>query len=122
MESTPGKLSLYLRTHPGALSLATVCFCAALLGYFCVRTFFFPLPKSYALDFSTAEWISSADTPHGYFRKTLFVPEDVIHAWLQVAAPDSYELFVNGAHIREARFNGVCIAGIYDLKPHLLKG
>src|SRR4051794_27912943 len=122
MEPTPLKFSQYLRTRPGAFSMAVVIITAVILGYFCVRTFFLPLQKSYPLDFSTAEWISSPDTPHGYFRKTLFLPADVIHAWIQVAAPDEYELFVNNVRVRDSRYFGVCTTGIHDLKPYLAEG
>ncbi len=86
----------YLRTSDGRLSLIMVAACALVIAYFIGRSLIIPLPKSYQLDFGAARWIeSSTASQTGYFRETLYIPGHVDRAWIEIAASDNYELYVN---------------------------
>src|SRR5213082_4146019 len=81
-------------------SLVLVLLCGALLGLFVLRTFASPLHRQYQLDFGTAQWIEPAEfAPVGYFRRDIFLNTAPEQAWLEVAATDSFEAFVNGKKI-----------------------
>jgi len=118
----PSTFFSYLKSRQGWLSLFLVVACAVTLSWFLFRTFFVPLPRSYTPDFGAAQWISAAEPSHGYFRKTLYVDSRVSHAWLQIAATDTYELSVNGTSVDNRMFNATCVTGLYDLKPFLREG
>src|SRR5437870_13753709 len=95
-------------------SLVLVLLCGAALGYFVLRTFASPLHRQYQLDFGTAQWIESAEsTPVGYFRRDIFLNTAPEQAWLEVAATDSFEAFVNGKKIGTDSNPKTRIAQIY---------
>jgi len=104
-------------------SLILVMVCGGMLGYFVLRTFASPLHRQYQLDFGTAQWIESAEsTPVGYFRRDIFLNTAPEQAWLEVAATDSFEAFVNGKKIGTDSNPKTRIAQIYDIKTLLKPG
>jgi len=112
----------YLRTRHGSVSLLVVVAFAVLLSYFSIRTWIDPLPKSYPFDFGPAEWISAPTPSNGYFRQSLYLDADIDRAWIQLAATDTFDLYVNGNRIDQRTFNAICRTGIYDIKKNLKKG
>ncbi len=114
----------YLKSSHGKFSLGSVLACALLLTFFGVQTFYQPPSKSYSLDFGQAEWIGypAPTSPHAYFRKTIFLNAPVERAWLQLAATDEFEIFVNGLRIDTGDFDAACPTGLYDIKDLLREG
>ena len=112
-----------LSPHARRWSLILVMVCGAMLGYFVLRTFASPLHRQYQLDFGTAQWIEPAEfTPVGYFRRDIFLNTAPEQAWLEVAATDSFEAFVNGKKIGTESNPKTRIAQIYDIKTLLKPG
>jgi hypothetical protein len=71
-----------------------------LLGYYAWLSIAAPPFPSYRLDFKNAQWIRSGDGgPHAYFRKRIFISDEIEQAWIQVSATDSYRLFINNTEI-----------------------
>src|SRR5436190_2496284 len=112
-----------LSPHARRWSLILVMVCGAMLGYFVLRTFASPLHRQYQLDFGTAQWIEPAEfTPVGYFRRDISLNTAPEQAWLEVAATDSFEAFVNGKKIGTESNPKTRIAQIYDIKTLLKPG
>lgn len=113
----------YLRLPARLWPLFLVLTCGLMLGYFLLRTFVFPLPHQYQLDFGSAQWIEPPQfSPVAYFRQKIFLSAAPELAWLEIAATDSYQLTVNGHKIREESFLNTRVAGIYDIKAFLVPG
>lgn len=94
-----------------------------LFGYFVWKTYFTFLSHLYPLSFNEANWIVSSEAnPHGYFRKELFIPEDVYSVWVKIAATDSFQLYINGRIVDKKLFNSLNVSGIYDLTKMLHSG
>src|SRR5207245_11547726 len=86
--------------HPSSRTLrwswAVVLACGLMLGYYVQQTYFSPQQRQYQLDFGDAQWIEPPEvTPLAYFRKEVFLTAPPEQAWVEVAAPDNYELIVN---------------------------
>ncbi|HWP45758.1 MAG TPA: glycosyltransferase family 39 protein [Candidatus Limnocylindrales bacterium] len=96
----------------------------ALLGYFVWNTYANrTLIHSYPLSWGNAQWIATqTEAPQGYFRKNLYLPRKVNHAWIKVAAPDSYTLLVNGISVGKKTFHAINVSGVYDITPYLRTG
>ena len=77
----------------------------------------------YNPDFQGASWISTGqDTPGGYFAKVIFIPEQVADAWINIAATDNVDLYVNGKIIATDTFVSVNVSGVHDLSDQLRLG
>ena len=95
----------------------------ALLGWFVLRTWLSPLPATFAPQFGSARWIESRDaSPTGYFRSRFFLDEIPRRAWVQIAATDSFDLYVNGKRIAKESFTSACATGLFDIGPNLTQG
>src|SRR5207244_10092066 len=70
--------------------------CELRRGYYVQQTYFSPKQRQYQLDFGDAQWIEPPEVaPLAYFRKEVFLSAPPEQAWVEVAAPDNYELIVN---------------------------
>ncbi len=113
----------YLRTRDGRLSLALVVACAFVLAYFVGRTAIDPLPKSYQLDFGAASWIEPpTGSQSGYFRKDIYIPDRIDRAWVQIAATDNYDLYVNDFKFPQRWLVGARISNVYEIAAFLRPG
>src|SRR5213596_3500109 len=98
-------------------SWALVLACGLILGYYAQQTYFSPKQRQYQLDFGDAQWIEPPEVaPVAYFRKEVFLSVPPKQAWLEVAAPDNYEVIVNGRSVGKAAGVKTRVAGIYDIK------
>jgi len=128
-------LILWLKTANGLTAAIVTVLCGLLVGTHTGFTLGKSLTQSYRLDFSGAHWIHTAaagDT--GYFRKRFYITSTVRQAWIQVAATDGYDAYVNGVQLRVPAQPGV--AGIsvtalfvsteptkqFDITPYLIRG
>src|SRR5437763_14743099 len=104
-------------------SLVLVLLCGALLGLFVLRTFASPLYRQYQLDFGAAEWIEPAEfAPVAYFRREIFLNAAPEHAWLEVAATDSFQIIINEIMVGGEANLSTRVAQIYDIKKFLKPG
>lgn len=80
-------------------------------------------PEAPSLDFGGAHWVQY---PKGsdvlYLRRAFVVAEAPVRAWVQVAALDSFELFLNGRRIGRERSIGSWPSGVYDVSGLLRVG
>lgn len=60
--------------------------------------------------------------PHGYFRYRFQLEDTPRKAILTLAAPDQFELFVNGSSVGESAYVSLDATGVYDIAPYLLPG
>src|SRR6266568_1809357 len=119
-----------LSTPPGHLpsraqrwSWALVLVCGLMLGYYVQQTYFSPKQRQYQLDFGDAQWIEPPEVaPLAYFRKEVFLSAPPEQAWVEVAAPDNYELIVNSRTVGKETAVKTRVAGIYDIKKRLKAG
>src|SRR3972149_4710485 len=94
-----------------------------LLGYFVWKTFWGYTPHLYPVSFKLAQWITPVEeSPQGYYRKEVFIPEEVAVAWIKLAATDSFKVYVNGKRFGDKLFNSLNVSGIYDLNEILHTG
>ena len=93
---------------------------AALILWY--RVFEYPAHR-YSLDFSGALWIGTGkDTPHGYFVKELWLPEEVGDTWIKVGATDSMVIYVNGEELASDLFVSVNVTTIHDITRRMHQG
>ena len=119
----PDNFFAYLRTSDGRLSLAIVTAYALVIAYFVGRSFIVPLPKSYQLDFGKAQWIESfASSQSGFFRKTLYIPGRVDRAWVEIAASDNYDLYINNYRFDERWLVKARPSNVYEIAAFLRPG
>src|SRR5213080_4880146 len=101
-------------------SWALVLACGLMLGYYVQQTYFSPRQHQYQLDFGDAQWIEPPEVaPIAYFRKEVFLSAPPEQAWVEVAAPDNYELIVNSRTVGKETAVKTRVAGIYDIKKRL---
>jgi Dolichyl-phosphate-mannose-protein mannosyltransferase len=113
----------YFRTHACYWPAGLVLICGAILGYFYLRTYVLPLSRQYQLDFAEAKWIEPPQfSPVAYFRQKYFLTDPPEQAWLQVAATDSFQLFINGRRVALQTSLRTRVAGVYDIKAALTSG
>jgi len=94
-----------------------------MLGYYVQQTYFSPQQRQYQLDFGDAQWIEPPEVaPIAYFRKEVFLSVRPEQAWLEVAAPDSYDAIVNGRSVGKGSGVKTRVSGIYDIKRRLKVG
>src|SRR6266700_2545640 len=104
-------------------SWALVLVCGLMLGYYVQQTYFSPQQRQYQLDFGDAQWIEPPEVaPIAYFRKEVFLSVRPEQAWLEVAAPDSYDAIVNGRSVGKGSGVKTRVSGIYDIKRRLKVG
>ncbi len=103
--------------------LVLVAALAVLLGYAACRVYLFPPAQDHALHFSRGHWISPAAAgPAAYYRGEVYGPDRVLDAWVQVAATDSYEFYINGRRVgANTRPLGYAL-GVHDIAPMLQPG
>lgn len=105
------------------LGAAPVVAFAILVALFLWFMFFEPPAPRYSLDFEGAYWITTGkQTPHGYFAKEIAVPHDLNRAWLNVAAPDEVEVYVNGRRIASETFVSVHGSIVQDVTTWIRPG
>lgn len=93
------------------------------LGWLLWHTCCDEVASGYAPPFSQASWITTAEArPQGYFRRELYLPEALSHAWMTVAAPDAFVLYVNGKIVDARQYTSLTLAGMYDIGPYLRPG
>jgi Dolichyl-phosphate-mannose-protein mannosyltransferase len=115
--------SKHLPSQTQRWSWALVLACGLMLGYYVQQTYFIPKQRQYQLDFGEAQWIEPQEfSPVGYFRKEVFLSVPPEQAWLEIAASDNYELFVNGRSVGQKSGLKDRVAGIYDIKRRLKAG
>lgn len=113
----------YLRARAGRWSFVLVLFCAAIFGYFVLRTFATPLHRQYQLDFGDAQWIEPEEfSPVAYFRKEIFLNTVPEQAWLELAAADNFEIIINDTLVGAETSSKARIAQLYDIKKFLTPG
>src|SRR5436309_108771 len=118
--STPAK---HLPSRAERWSWALVLVCGLMLGYYVQQTYFSPKQRQYQLDFGDAQWIEPPEVaPLAYFRKEVFLSAPPEQAWVEVAAPDNYELIVNSRTVGKETAVKTRVAGIYDIKKRLKAG
>lgn len=77
----------------------------------------------YSLDFDGAVWVGTGKQgPHGYFVKEIFIPDEVADSWLEVAATDSVDIFINGTKIASDTFISMNASGVHDATGKILQG
>jgi dolichyl-phosphate-mannose-protein mannosyltransferase len=120
---TSSRLSAYFARYVRRWSFALVLVSGLILGYFTFRTFLSPLPRQYQLDFQNAQWIEPPEfAPVAYFRKDVFLSVAPEQAWLEIAATDNFQLFVNGRDVGGESSLKTRVAEIYDIKGGLRPG
>lgn len=65
---------------------------------------------------------ASENEPNAYFRYRMQLAATPRKAILTFAAPDAFELFVNGTSVAKSAFASVETTGVYDLAPYLVPG
>lgn len=77
----------------------------------------------FPLTWNQSQWISPQQAePVGYYRAILDFQTDVKRAVLQLAATDSFELYLNGRKIEEKQRKSLMATGVYDVGPLLHVG
>ncbi len=125
----------WLKTANGLTAASITALCGILVGIHTGFTLGKSLPQSYRLDFSGAHWIHTAEkSDTGYFRKKFYITSTVRQAWIQVAATDAYDAYVNGVPLRfpaqpgttsipgTAMFVSAEPAKQFDITPYLTRG
>jgi hypothetical protein len=92
-------------------------------SYFIWKARFEPARRTYHLEWQSP-WIAYGQGEPGttYFRRKLYIPSGVRHAWVQVAAVDSFELFVNANSMGTSKRVGFAASGVYDITSRLRPG
>lgn len=92
-------------------------------GYFIWQSFYRPLSLSYPLSWKSAYWITTPTmSPVGLFRKELFIANSLSDSWIQISAPDTYELTINGKKVVENTFYSSNVSGVHDITSYLRPG
>jgi hypothetical protein len=93
------------------------------LGFLIAKTFFFPDPPSSRLEFDRAVPITSPlEGAQAYFRRELFLARRPAHAWLGLAATDSFMVYVNGRELANRSFVKTNVAGVFPINHLLVEG
>ncbi len=92
-----------------------------LFGSFVWNTFLGPAPHLFALPFEQGRWMTTPErSPQGYFLKELSVRGVAAHAWIRVAATDSFRLTVNGRTVGSDVQPTVNVSGAFPI-GHVLR-
>jgi hypothetical protein len=96
---------------------------AMLYGFFAGQYFIYPSAPTHELSWGEAVWISTPSKgPVGMFMKELFIPGNMAEGWVEISAPDSYKLWVNGKEVVENTFYSSNVSGIHDITTYLTPG
>ena len=126
-------LSRY-RSRTGLISFSVVLITAIWLGYWGAGLLTNPPIPTYQVDFGKAKWISPPEQKSiGYFRKNIYVAGVIKHAWIGVAATDSFQLFINNKQVMlnqnpltnlrtMAVLPSSCPSALVDIRPYLQMG
>jgi hypothetical protein len=110
-------------SRPQWASRVIVVATGAIVGFFLWRTYFADISHLYAVEFARGQWLVATDkAPQGYFRKELYLSGSVRQAWVQVAATDSFILYVNGKAVDGKGYASLNVSGIYDIGDILAPG
>src|SRR3989337_3777645 len=106
-----------------SLAILIIVISIILHGHYGWHIWFSSPENYYPLKFSNAKWIGiDGNLPQGYYRKVVYINEQVRNAWLKIAASDSYQLYVNGRPAGQAMFTSTEVSGIYDVTSSLSAG
>jgi hypothetical protein len=98
-------------------------FFAAFLGGYASRAFAPYQDHQFRPAWERARWISApAPGAVAYFRKVIMVPTLPKKAALQVAATDSFSVYVNGKELGDGALTSARPSGLFDLTPSLVVG
>lgn len=107
---------------PWRLLLALALF-ALLSGSFLARSLADYRPVTATPDWGPARWIGPpVAAAVAYYRAELRLAAAPRHAYLQIAAPDSFAVYVNGQAIGSSRFNSVTTFDLMDIAGALQPG
>lgn len=97
---------------------------ALLLGWFGAKSFGLVSPTHReSAAFEGARWMMPRiPAPVAYFRKTITISDVPTRAYLRIAAPDYFELYVNGAKLGDSTFLSAYTSDIFDIAPYLAPG
>jgi hypothetical protein len=97
---------------------------ALLLGWYGAKVFGLVGPTHIESDaFERAHWMMPrVSAPVAYFRKTIVISDVPTRAYLRIAAPDFFELYVNGAKLGDSTFLSAYTSDIFDIAPYLAPG
>lgn len=105
------------------VSLITVLTTGVVLGLFIWNTYLDYVPHLYPLKIKKGEWIHAPnESPQGYFRKEIYIPWDIKGAWIMLAAPDSFILYINGKELDTQKQAMSNVSGVYDIRSYLHPG
>ena len=130
----PFPLIKWYGSRAGVTGALLVLLTAMALGLYVSGVYVDSSPPVYSPDFGNAQWITPPQAQAvGYFRKNLYVPQTVRHAWLLVTAPDSFNVYINNSRIpgsdpvsRRVGATAALIPGsptaLIDITPYLKRG
>ncbi len=76
--------------------------------------------RTYLAEWDNAHWIAPKKaSASGYYRTELMIDSLATKAILQVAAPDHFEVYVNGKKAAANSFTSILTTGIYDITSML---
>jgi hypothetical protein len=110
-----------------AAACASVAVCGLVGGYLAWYTFVTPVPSTTIVTW-TAPWIrhplpSRDDViSQSYFRKKIYLSDVPRHGWIQVMAPDAFDLYVNGKLMGKVGKLGTNTTRFFDLTADLRAG
>ncbi|MGH8659491.1 MAG: glycosyltransferase family 39 protein [Gammaproteobacteria bacterium] len=94
-----------------------------LLGYLVWYSFYDYAQQSYPISWQAA-WIAypHGDVSKSYYRKKIFLSQNVRHAWIKVMAPDRFKIYVNGSQVGSAARTSVNVTSFFDITADLQPG
>jgi hypothetical protein len=118
-----GVLKGLIRSREGAASACVVLIYGLMLGYFVWYTYFGHVEQTYPVSWQ-ASWIGYPDEEVmlSYFRKKIYLTQNVRHAWIKVMAPDSFVVYVNGTQIGSGTLTSDNATNFFDLTTQLKTG
>jgi len=129
-----GRLVALARRRPVALAGAMIALaCGGLWGYFAWWTHAGHVERLYRLSWAVAiedgsstapaQWISPPGHPLiGYYRKELRASGRIRSAWVQVSAPFTFSLYVNGRHLGGEYYKSARATALFDITRYVQPG
>ena len=110
--------------HRWPVSLSIVLIFGLFYGYIWWTTYYNGAsPRLYQFSTNDPMWIASGvEAPQAYFRKELYIPQEVTNAWIYLTAPDNFQAFINGEEIGSKNILSVQAGGIYDVTKEFVAG
>ncbi|MBV1901213.1 MAG: hypothetical protein KUG56_06020 [Kordiimonadaceae bacterium] len=79
--------------------------------------------EEYSVNWREAQWIQpSTPAAVAYYRHQLVIPGTVSKAYLRIAAPDSFDLYVNGKLVASNAFYSSYPSSVFDIAAYLTPG